>query len=205
LKLGFIAQTGTGDISKNSFRASEFETMQLMPNGQFRFAIYDETGQLIPAANKTLSNAGKPSKCLWCHEINLQTTHGETPDASSATYYTSTNFNDRVRDLRDLVQRYRIAMDQDLDYRRTQDHAFGELLYITFMEPSAMRLSSEWHMNIADVKNKLLPFATHRNHEHEDIGDLYDRLEVEALSPFPTVKFPTSAREASPVEPRYIR
>ena len=43
-----------------------------MPNGQLRIALYDKNGNLKEAADSNITHAGKPAKCLWCHESGIQ-------------------------------------------------------------------------------------------------------------------------------------
>ena len=65
----FVAFEGSGSLADDSFHKAEMETLDLMPNGQLRFALYDLAGNPKAAATPSLTAAGKPSKCLWCHEI----------------------------------------------------------------------------------------------------------------------------------------
>jgi hypothetical protein len=103
------------------------------------------------------------------------------------------------------LNNYRNALKSDIDFNKKQDHTFAELLYITFMEPSADRLSLEWNMNIADVKNKLTALPTHTNTEFPYLGVLYDRKDVDFLSPYEYARVPESAREFSEYEPDLIK
>ena len=69
-EIAFLATEGEGTLPDN-FEEKEFEALDFMPNGQLRFALYDLNGNLKEAASKTLTVAGKPAKCLWCHETSL--------------------------------------------------------------------------------------------------------------------------------------
>src|SRR5690606_29556798 len=63
--IGFVAHEGTGSLSRGTFVTVEHELADIMANGQLRFALYGTDGKLKPAADPTLTPAGKPSKCLW--------------------------------------------------------------------------------------------------------------------------------------------
>jgi hypothetical protein len=71
-KQAYIAEEGAGDIFKKDFQNVAFEAFDIMKNGQLRFAVYDKNGDLIAASPQKFSNAGKPAKCIWCHEIVIQ-------------------------------------------------------------------------------------------------------------------------------------
>jgi len=49
----------------------EFETVEILPNGQLQFGIFDQNGNRKNNANPLHSNAGKPAKCMWCHESSI--------------------------------------------------------------------------------------------------------------------------------------
>ena len=68
----FIAEEGLGDIIAGNFEPKFFEVMDVMSNGQLRFAIYNKEGNLTDASPKELGASGKPAKCIWCHEIVFQ-------------------------------------------------------------------------------------------------------------------------------------
>ena len=57
--------TDTGDVLA-------YETVEILANGQIRFGIYDADGIRINNADPLHSNAGKPAKCMWCHESGIQ-------------------------------------------------------------------------------------------------------------------------------------
>lgn len=201
----FIAYQGTGKIADHTFDTNEFEVVQLMPNGQFRFAVYDLSGKLLAAANEAGSKGGKPAKCLWCHEIVLQRPFAARTNAPG-DYYTFEAFTDIIKKRMDVTTAYRNTLKQDVDFTKRQDHTFGELLYLSFMEPSAERLALEWDMPVSAVKQKLQQLPTHAQGEHAFLGDqLYDRKDVEAFAPFRAVQVSASDRELAGYEPDLIR
>ena len=44
--IGFSAIEGVGSLLNNTFKPRVYEVFDVMPNGQFRYAIYDEQGEL---------------------------------------------------------------------------------------------------------------------------------------------------------------
>jgi hypothetical protein len=61
-ELGFLAEEGYGRLELGNFEASDYEVLALMPNGQLRYAIYDQVGRLESHTPSVLGEAGKPSK-----------------------------------------------------------------------------------------------------------------------------------------------
>jgi hypothetical protein len=80
-----------------------------------------------------------------------------------------------------------------------------ELLYLSFMEPSAERLAVEWQTTAEDVRQKLQGKPTHNNPEFAFLGDvLYNRKDIDVLSPYKSVRAADDARESSAYEPDII-
>ena len=104
-----------------------------------------------------------------------------------------------------MLNTYRKSLRQDIDYSKTLDHTFTEILYISFMEPSAERLASEWGIPVEQVTEKLKGLPTHTHHEFPYLGTLYNRKDVESLSPYSIIRVPESAREPSEYEPDLIK
>lgn len=196
----YIANECEGKIKEGKQRITSFEVKEQMANGQFRFAIYDTTGIILTAAKGA---AGKPAKCLWCHESYIQTLFAEQIDEPN--YYSAEMFKYIVsRNYKQLVA-YRTTLQTDIDYERKQDHAYTELLYVTFMEPSVDRLAQEWGISLNEAKDKLRNIPTHTNNEYPHLGTIYFREDVEQFSPYAGIKHPSSAREKSVYEPDLIR
>lgn len=199
----FIANECEGSIINGKQTIYEYETIELMPNGQFRFAIYNLDGNLILASNAAKTISGKPAKCLWCHEINIQPPFYALTPVNG--YYSPEMFRYIVSKNMNFVYNYRKTLKTEIDYRKTQDHALAEFLYISFMEPSVERLSLEWNMNIAQVKSIMKPYPTHTNHEFPYSDSLYTRKDADLNSPFQKIQVPESAREESLYEPDLIK
>ena len=203
VKTGYISSEGTGSLKDGTFKIAEREVFDHMPNGMFRFMIYDEAGNLKAAGDTTFGGAGKPSKCIWCHEIAMQPPY--TMKTTINGYYSPKEFSDIVNNHTELLKRYRKSIKQDISYNETQEHTFEELLYISFMEPSAYRLANEWGITIDEAKSKLAKYATHTHQEFPYLGTLYDRNEIDVLSPYEFLRVPNSAREPSEYEPNLNR
>jgi hypothetical protein len=196
----FVAYEGTGAIGDGSFQKEEVETIDFMPNGQLRFGLYDLAGNLKTSATAALTAAGKPSNCLWCHEIRLQPPFS---NVSSVTgYYSAEELRAVIAQRMSTVESYRRTLSSHVDFRRTGDHTQAELLYLSFAEPSIARLAAEWNIPEEKVKALLGDLKTHAQHEHTFLGDrLYDRSDVDRFAPYETVRVPSHAREAGGFEP----
>jgi hypothetical protein len=203
--IAFIAYEGPGALKDATFRKQDIETLEFMQNGQLRFGLYDLDGHLKAAATPALTTAGKPSKCLWCHEINLNPPFRNITDVPG--YYTTQQFRDLVASQMRVVASYRQSLRSKVDFRKTQDHSNAENLYLSFAQPTAERLAAEWNLPLETVRRRLQ--ARHlKPHPHSGyvddgiLGDqLYDRNEVDALAPYSGVRGPSDFREPSNYEP----
>jgi hypothetical protein len=203
-RFGFAVYEGTGSIQDGSFQSSEIEALDFMPNGQLRFAVYDSDGNLKGTATPALSMAGKPSKCLWCHEIRLQSPFANKTDVQG--YYSTGEFRAIIRDRMRSIDAYRHGLSSVVDFTKTQDHTFAELLYVSFAEPSAARLASEWNMPVEEVQRLLSNARTHTQSELRLLeGPLYRREEIDRFAPYTTIRVPSDAREASSYEPDLLK
>lgn len=198
----FYASEGEGRIDDGTFVEREYEVLTLMPNGQLRFALYDLDGNLKASASPDLTSAGKPAKCLWCHEVNLQILH--TVNEELVGYFTPEEFVSKIEALNIVINSYRNTLNSDLDFKKSHEHAKMELLYIGFMEPSAYRLSQEWGRSVSEVIEKTRDFERHHHHEFSFLGELYNRVDIDRLAPYVTLQVPDDAREFSLYEPRFI-
>jgi hypothetical protein len=201
--IAFVSMEGEGSIENNTFLTAEYEVISIMKNGQLRFAMYGLDGKFKTSADPVLTRAGKPSKCLWCHEITLGTPLLDNSNISG--YFSRQEFEEEVRNRMELIRQYRKTLSSDLDFGLTQEHTKAELLYLGFMEPSEERLSLEWGLNIEETRQKLLSLTTHAQDEFEFLGSsLYYRKDVDALSPIPFERVSDDARERSEYEPDFI-
>ena len=198
----FIAEEGTGDITKNTFKVSGYELFDIMPNGQLRFAIYNSQQELITASPKNLSEAGKPAKCLWCHEQFIQPLF--TKNDSTNGYISPNQFQLIVKKLMDTLSTYRNKIESDIDYSKTQDHSMVERLYLGYMEPSLLQLSNEWGISITNLKNILKHNRTHKHYEFSFFGDIYFRDSINMFAPFKPCINPFDVREDCAKEPNFM-
>jgi hypothetical protein len=205
----FVAFEGTGSLQAHSFQKAEIETLDVMENGQLRFGLYDLEGHLKYATTPILTAAGKPSKCLWCHEINLQPPFRNVTDLEG--YYSTKEFKELVASATRVVAVYRTTLASKVDFTRLQDHSNAEDLYLSFAEPTASRLAAEWKMPLERLKQLLASrnLKTHPHSERIDDGvlgdDLYDRNEVDSLAPYATIRGPSDMRESSSYEPNLLQ
>lgn len=202
--VAFVAHEGTGSVTRDTFVSQERELLDVMANGQLRFALYDEGGALKRSADPVLTGAGKPSKCLWCHETDLSRPFsGRT---SVPGYLSLAEFERRIADRMQELRASRSRLASRIDFKRAQDHTYAELLYISFYEPSAERVAHEWNMPIEQVREALAGLPTHTHHEFAFLGEqLYRRRDVDALSPYGVLEPPTDPREPSAYEPDLLR
>jgi len=197
----FIADEGE-DILSLDKPIDHFEVLDVMPNGQLRFILYDSVGNLASAAPLATTRAGKPSKCLWCHEVNVQPLFQSTPDLTG--FVTSQHFLGIVDSTNHLLDAFRATLPTALDHSEKQAHTQSELLYISFMEPSLIRIANEWNMAETDVQEILKGFPTHTFDEFPFLGELYHRRWVDSLAPYRSERPPDSVREPG-WEPNFFR
>jgi len=207
--VAFVAFEGAGSLQAHSFEKADIETLDIMENGQLRFGLYDLEGHLKATTTPALTAAGKPSKCLWCHEINLQPPFRNVTDLEG--FYSTKQFKELVASSTQVIARYRKTLASKVDFARLQDHSNAEELYLSFAEPTAIRLAAEWNMPLERVTQLLASrnLKTHPHSERIDDGilgdDLYDRNEVDSLAPYATIRGPSDMREASSYEPNLLQ
>lgn len=200
---GFVAVEGSGDLIAHTFIPEAYEVFDIMPNGQLRFGIYGADGKLIVGSPRRLGKAGKPAKCLWCHEIEItplfvvnEAVPGLLNDAEFLTWQSAFQRN---------LNRYRNTLNDDLDYSERQDHTYMELLYIGFMEPSVMRLRSEWGMDSVGVHSKMGHLSKHIYDEFPYMGNLWHRFSADSSMNRKSLIIPLSIREEMGEEHNYLR
>jgi hypothetical protein len=207
--VAFVAFEGSGSLKDRSFQKADIETLDLMENGQLRFGLYDLEGHLKAATTPALTAAGKPGKCLWCHEMNLQPPFRNVTDLPG--FYSTKEFKDLVSGATRSIAGYRKTLASKVDFKGLQDHSHAEALYLSFAEPTASRLASEWNIPLDRVK-QLLAGRNLKAHPHSEaiddeiLGDeLYRRDEVDPLAPYASIRGPSDMREASNYEPDLLQ
>ena len=194
----FIASEPSGNLNNDT---EEFEVMNVMPNSQLRFGIYDKNGFLKAASDTSLSIAGKPGKCMWCHESKALDLFQPSDDIEG--YLKRTNFIAYVESFNVLLNHYRSTLETDIVYTNLQDHTQSELLYVSFMQSSSMRIASETQMKQSKIKNLLKIYNAEEYHEFPFLGNLYSRSLIDSLFFSESLKVPTSVREPSLYEPDF--
>lgn len=172
------AAEGEGSLHDGSFAALEHETLDLMSNGQQRFAVYDVDGEILPAA--TASAAGQPGRCMWCHEGDMQVlSPGNTPVDG---YLTPEEFLAQLSLADAALATRRAELESAVDWAEPEVHAWGELLVETFLAPSPGRLAREWGVEVEEVEAKLeaLGLTLRESEEYPEQGPLYARAELDA-------------------------
>jgi len=180
----------------------EYETIEFLPNGQLRFGVFDHNGNRKNNADPIHSKAGKPAKCIWCHESNIQPLFNEQDDFNG--FLPFLDFKDTLIVFRNSHIELKNALNDGVDYSQNQQHTLTELIYISFMEPSAERLSLEWGMSIAEIESKLSGLETHVHEEFSFLGNLYDREDIKIHAPFKGLQVSTKVREQSEIEVNHI-
>lgn len=180
----------------------EFETVQQMPNGLSKFALYDANGNLKPAADPTKTRAGKPAKCMWCHEASIQPMFKAQLDVDG--YITFNEFLDTLKRNNRELKVFQKSIWQDSLIIKRKLHTQMEIAYISFMEPNIEQLSREWGISKERVREKIGHLKTHIHHEFEFLGELYHRKEVDHLGPFRALEVSWSIREESGNEVNYL-
>jgi hypothetical protein len=198
----YIAVEGHGNIEDKSFKPEVLEVISVMKNGQLRYAIYDKLGKLMDASPTLYGNAGKPTKCMWCHEGKLATLHTNTLDLEG--YKNSNDFVKDIIKLNKLLANYRKNINTALNYNKHADHQYSEWLYLSFMEPTAERLAAEWNLSVQEIKEKLKKVPTHVFEEDDYSVTAYFRNDVEPYAPFTSVPIPIWAREPNTKEPNIL-
>ena len=190
--VGFLAEEGSGSLTDGTFAPTEAETVDVMANGQFRFAVYDPDGALLPVA--ALSPAGTPGKCAWCHELTVQA--GTAENASAPGYLDYTAWMEARAEAHAQIDGLRGALSTSVDYETIPVHEAGERLVEGFLLPNAARVAAEWGVLESDVVAAL----GEGTESQEELGweNRYLRADVDAASPLAAVGTLPSARELEP-------
>jgi hypothetical protein len=203
LDMAWIAEEGLGVPDSGTFVRSAFEVFDVMKNGQLRFAVYNAQGELISGSPHELSAAGKPSKCIWCHEIVVQPLFFETTEPTKGISVAA--FGLLVDSTQRQLENYRKSLHSIIDFSKKQAHTQGELLYISFMEPSAYRLANEWGMDPVKTMGIMGELPTIHQKEFPFLGLSYDRDSADLHAGYSAARAPLSVRETNLREPDYLQ
>lgn len=185
----FAVAEGEGSLSDGSFAPVESETVDLLPNGQPRYAIYDSAGDLVPTA--TTIPAGQPGKCMWCHEAGLM--HPANQLGTGVSY---TLFENTLLDEDEVINQRRRSVDHNIDFDDWAElHTFAEALVAGFLNPTPERVAAEWGQSVDSVQR----LGLHK-HDVEEYGwtGRYARADVDPHAPYDVVAVPTDVRDAVP-------
>lgn len=171
-RLAWEAGEGEGSLAAGDFVAAEHEVVDLMPNGQQRYAVYDHDGALIAAAATTA--AGQPGRCMWCHELTVQRGTEENPSAAGYLDYAA--FIAEVDAATTLIEGARTSSVITFGDYTAHEHA--EVLTRTFLTPTTDRVALEWGVSPAVIAGLGLP--THTDPELPEWGPVYTRADVDA-------------------------
>lgn len=180
-ELAWQAAEGEGSLEDGSFEALELEVLDLMANGQQRFAVYGTDGALRPAS--TATPAGQPGRCMWCHEGNMQVISDGNVDLYG--YITLEQFKFQLSASQALTDQIRGAAQSPVRWGDDEVHAYGELLEEHFLSPSAVRLGREWGVTEEEARALVdgLGLPQHESDEYPDLPPLYTRGDVDAALP----------------------
>lgn len=202
-ELGYWAEEMRGSLKDSTHKVIENEVMDIMPNGQLRFGVYDTMNQRLNGSDPSISIAGKPIKCLWCHEVNIQ--RGFAALTQIPGYYTPVQFDSIVAKNSNTLTSYRAALNTEINFTDNSQHTEIEKLYIRYFEPSAKRLAQEWNLTLPQVDSILAGIGTHVQPEFTEMGDLYHRDEIMQYHPYKVLPSTESARETVENEPNLLR
>jgi hypothetical protein len=118
---------------------------------------------------------------------------------------TPNQFQKMVAEQMTYLNKYRGTLNSDIDFSKTQDHTFTEHLYISYMEPSLLRLSQEWNMPVENLRKIVAMNSTHVHEEFKNFGELYSRKDLRELGPFKGAALPESIREENETEPDFFK
>lgn len=171
----------------------EFETVEVLPNGQLRFGLYDTDGNLKEGGDPKITKAGKPGKCMWCHESSIQPLFRDQTNVPD--YLGWQSFQDSLVTYNLMLKKHQKETWQNKRITDKSLHTEMEIAYFSFMEPSAEHLANEWNMTKETVQEVLKNIPTHKHHEFDFMRELYYRKDIDRFAPFTPIPVVESFRE----------
>lgn len=145
--IGYLAESGEGSLADGTFTPREAEVVDVMPNGQFRYAVYGEDGALLPAGEH--APTGTPGKCAWCHEDHIQA--GSDANASAEGYIDHATWTSERVAAQAVLDSYRASLATSIDFSPPV-HEAAERLVEGFLFPDDRRVALEWGVSEAAVR-----------------------------------------------------
>ena len=139
--VGFVARSGPGVLYDPSV-SEEVEVIDLMSNGQQRYAVFDADGALVPAADPAIIAAGQPGKCMWCHEGSLMS--GTPYNPTSRPHLSFPQWLHRINEMQGLLDAHRAGLQTAVDFTTYETHGYGERIVREFLKPTPQRIAAEW-------------------------------------------------------------
>lgn len=200
----FVAIEGTGRYSSGGFiKNGMVEVFDYMENGQPRFMIYNQDGNLYAPNDPAKHPAGKPAKCMWCHESGMQPLFNNTPSISG--FVAKEEFLNDQLSFNTMLNNFHRQTKAKIDFLNKQAHTQGEFIYLCFYEPNAERLAKEWDKSIEEVTQLLSGIPTHNNPEFPFLKNVYHRKQIAKYAPFQSINVADEMRDASAHEPNYLK
>lgn len=200
----FISEEGSGIYSSGAFQRNGFiEAFDYMENGQPRFVIYNQQGNLYAPSNPSNHIAGKPAKCMWCHESGMQPLYSPTPDLNGSISGSQFLLDQQLFNTK--LKTFHQQSNSKLNFIDAKAHTQGEFIYLCFYEPNVARLAQEWQMSESKVKSLLQGIAPHNNPEFPFLKEVYYRVQIEKFAPYKAIEVSDEMREATALEPNYLQ
>lgn len=180
--IAFEAVEGEGSLEDGTFVGGESHVVDVMSNGQQRFAVYDPDGALVATADVADSPAGQPGKCVWCHEYTLQI--GTAANDSAPGYLDYDAWLDALVGIQAMMTERREQLDTAVAFDHARDvHRYADFLAEAFAEPSVDRLAREWGATTAEVEDAIAAagLVTFTSAEYPELGPLVRRDQADAL------------------------
>jgi len=200
----FVSQEGNGRYSNGSFvKSGIIEAFDYMDNGQPRFVIYNQQGDLYAPKDRVAHPAGKPAKCMWCHESGMQPLFSGTGNIPG--FVSTADFLEDQRVFTNKLKAFHAQTNAQINFSDNKAHTQGEYIYLCFNEPNAARLADEWNLSEEAVKRTLTGITTHNNPEFPFLREVYYRSQIEKYAPYTSIAVSDEMREATNNEPNYLK
>ena len=107
----------------------EYETIEIMKNGQLKFGVYGKNGLRKNSSDPLITDAGKMAKCMWCHESNYAPLINR--QLNEPGYLLAQQLDDTIKMYQQKLFTYQTKLTNSVvKYGRLQEHTKMELLYM---------------------------------------------------------------------------